>query len=66
MRRVPVLEWHPYKEIVFKGFPVLYVNSYSELSADLLEKNINLYEDALSMDMKKLDLLKIYNERILL
>jgi len=66
MRRVPVLEWHPYKEVVFNGFPVLYVESYSEVTQDLLEKNIHLYETALNMDMQKLDLLKIYNERILI
>jgi hypothetical protein len=66
MRRVPVLEWHPYKEVVFKGFPVLYVNNYSELTQELLEKNMDLYEKALNMDMQNLDLLKIYNERILL
>lgn len=66
MRRVPVLEWHPYKEVVFKGFPVLYVDSYSNLTPDLLEKNMHLYHDALKMDMKNLDLMKIYNERILI
>jgi hypothetical protein len=66
MRRVPVLEWHPYKEVVFKGFPVLYVDSYSDLTPDLLEKNMSLYDVALSMDMENLDLMKIYNERTLI
>jgi hypothetical protein len=63
MRRVPVLEWHPYKEVVFKEFPVLYVDSYSDLTPDLLEKNMDLYNAALTMDMKNLDLIEIYNER---
>lgn len=66
MRRVPVLEWHPYKEVVFQKFPVLYVNNYAELSPDLLENNLHLFEKAQKMDMTNLDLLKIYKERLLL
>jgi hypothetical protein len=66
MRRVPVLEWHPYKEIVFSGFPVLFVESYSQVTRELLEKNEHLYQEAKNMDMDKLDLQKIFNKRILI
>jgi len=63
LKRVPVLEWHPYKEKVFKGFPVLFVNNYSEITKELLENNIHLYEEAQNINMDKLDLEIIFNER---
>lgn len=66
LKRVPVLEWHPYKEIVFSGFPVLFVESYSQVTRELLEKNEHLYQEAKNMDMDKLDLQKIFNKRILI
>jgi len=64
LRRVPVLDWHPYKEVVFKGFPVLFVDDYSELTKELLESKDHLYQEALNIDMSKLDLDIIFNERI--
>lgn len=65
LRRVPIMERHPYKEIVFKEFPVLFVNSFNDLSQNLLEENEHLYTEALKMDMNKLDLDKIFNQRTL-
>lgn len=64
MRRVPVLEWHPYKEVVFAGFPVLFVDSYSNLTKEMLENNDHLYQEALYNDMAKLDLQDIFERRI--
>lgn len=66
LKRVPVLEWHPYKEVVFNGFPVLFVESYSQVNKELLEKNDHLFQEAKNMDMDKLDLDKIFNQRILI
>ena len=63
LKRVPVLEWHPYKEKVFEGFPVLFVYSYSEITKELLENNIHLYEEAQNINMDKLNLDIIFNER---
>lgn len=65
MRRVPVLEDHPYKREVFKDFPVLYVNDYSEVTEELLIKNEVLYEKAQTFNMDLLDLEKIYDLRLL-
>lgn len=65
LRRVPIMERHPYKEIVFKEFPVLFVDSFNDLSQNLLEENEHLYTEALKMDMNKLDLDKIFNQRTL-
>lgn len=64
LKRVPVMEWHPYKELVFSGFPVLFVSSYKELSKELLEKNDNLFKQAKNINMDKLNLDKIFKERI--
>jgi hypothetical protein len=64
LKRVPVLEWHPYKEVVFSGLPVLFVNSYKDLTKELLENNNNLFEQAKNINMDKLNLDKIFQERI--
>lgn len=65
LRRVPVMEWHPYKEIVFKNFPVLFVDSFFDLNQKLLEDNDNLYQDSLNINFDRLDLEKIFKERML-
>lgn len=56
MRRVPVMEDHPYKRQLFKGLPVLFVKNYDELTKELLSANEHLYQEALNLDMEKLDL----------
>lgn len=62
MKRVPVFEDHPYKRELFKNFPVLYVKSYDELTPELLQQNEHLYQEALKMDMNKLDLNYWFNK----
>lgn len=64
MRRVPVFKRHPYLEQMFKDFPALFVHDYSEVTEELLKYNEHLYESALRMDMGKLDLINVFNERI--
>ena len=64
LRRVPVLDWHPYKEVVFKDLPVLFVKDYSEVTPELLESREDLYQAALNLDMSKLDLGVIMEQRL--
>ena len=59
------MERHQYKDVVFKGFPVLFVDSFNDLTQKLLEENEHLYQEALNMDMNKLDLGEIFKERTL-
>jgi hypothetical protein len=56
MRRVPVMKKHPYLEVLFKGYPVLFVNDYSQVTEDLLVENNYLFEEAQEFDMTKLTL----------
>lgn len=56
MQRVPIMKRHSYLEVLFKNYPVLFVNDYSEVTEELLIDNNNLYEQAQSMDMEKLTL----------
>lgn len=65
LKRVPIMERHPYKDTVFKDFPVLFVDSFNDLTQNLLEDNEHLYKEALNIDMDKLDLEKIFKERII-
>jgi len=60
MRRVPVILNHPYFHKLLKGFPVLFVDSWSELNKELLEANGDLYQKAQEMDLERLNLDKIW------
>lgn len=59
MRRVPVMKDHPYFRRLMKGFPVLFVEEWENVTEDLLVASEYLYEQAQAFDMDKLDLNKI-------
>jgi len=56
MRKVPVMKSHPYLVELFKDYPVLFVNEYSEVTKELLLENDHLYQRAQQMDLSKLTL----------
>ena len=56
MRRVPIMKHHSYLEVLFKDYPVLFVNDYSEVTEELLIGNKNLYQQAQEMDITPLTL----------
>ena len=56
MRRVPVMKRHPYFEVIFKDYPVLFVDKYSDITKDLLLENEHLFQQAERMDLKGLTL----------
>ncbi len=56
MRRVPVMKRDPYLEELFKDYPVLFVDKYTDINQDLLLENEHLFEQAQKMDLKPLTL----------
>ena len=56
MRRVPVMREHPYFRRLMKGFPVLFVKEWEDITEELLIENDYLYKEAKEMSLKKLDL----------
>ena len=58
MRRVPVMKQSPYFARLMQGFPVLFVDRWEDVTEELLIKNDHLYQEALAMDLQKLDLQK--------
>lgn len=60
MRRVPIMLDHPYFRELMKGFPVLFVKSWAEVTPPLLNQNDMLYKKAQKMSLKKLDLRTIF------
>ncbi|MFZ4107332.1 hypothetical protein [Flavobacterium sp.] len=64
MRRVPVMIKNDYLQKLFKDLPVLFVDSYSDISEVFLSKNDNLYRQALAFDMKSLDLKVMFFQQI--
>jgi hypothetical protein len=59
MRRVPIVKRHPYFEKLLEGFPVLWVNNWYDVTHALLENSEPIYQEALKMDLGRLDLEKI-------
>ena len=51
-----------YLEFLFKDFPVLFVDSYKEISDLLLLKNNHLFEESMNMNLECLDLDKIFKK----
>ena len=56
MRRVPVMKRDSYLEELFKNYPVLFVDKYSDITKDLLLENEHLFEQAQKMDLTRLTL----------
>jgi hypothetical protein len=54
MRRVPVMKRHPYLEVLYKDYPVLFVNEYSEVTEELLINNSNLFDNMQTIDLSNL------------
>jgi hypothetical protein len=61
MKRVPIVKRCKYLEHMFKDFPVLFVDDFSEITEELLRENEHLYEEALKIDYSKLDLKLLYD-----
>ena len=58
MRRVPVMKQSPYFARLMRGFPVLFVDRWEDITEELLIKNDHLYQEALLLDLQKLNLQK--------
>lgn len=56
MRKVPVMKSHPYLLELFKDYPVLFVEDYSQVNEELLIRNDDLYQRAQEMDLSELTL----------
>lgn len=61
LRRVPVMIDDPYFRELMKGFPVLFVDKWEDVTEKLLKDSNYLYEQALIMSLKKLDLNLIFD-----
>ena len=61
LKRVPVVKNCNYLKHLFEGYPVLFVENFSDVTESLLIKNNHLYEEALKIDSKKLDLEILFN-----
>lgn len=64
LKRVPVMLRNDYLEKLFVDFPVLFVDEYEDVDEELLNNNNHLYEEALVMDMNRLDRKYLFNEII--
>jgi hypothetical protein len=60
-RKSSYYERSEYLEYLFKDFPVLFVNNYSDVTEELLLENEHLYQDALNIDINKLNIIENNN-----
>jgi len=56
MKRVPIMKRHSYLEELYKDYPVLFVDDYSEVTENLLIENNFLFEKSQTMDLSDLNL----------
>ena len=56
MKRVPVMKRYPYLEELFKDWPVLFVDKYTDITEDLLLENEHLFQEAQVMSLLPLTL----------
>ena len=56
MRRVPVMTRDPYLEELYKDYPVLFVDDFSQVTKELLIENDDLFQRAQTMDLSGLTL----------
>lgn len=56
MRRVPIMKRDSYLEVLFKDYPVLFVDEYSQITEKLLLDYEHLYQQAQEFEIKKLTL----------
>jgi len=56
LRRVPIMKFSPYFARLTEGFPVLFVNEWTDITEELLNQSEHLFEEAKTMDLTRLDL----------
>lgn len=64
MRRVPIMKKHHYLQELFKNYPVLFVDDFSEVTEELLVDNDYLFQEAQKIDLSGLDLNNFYNTTV--
>jgi hypothetical protein len=60
MKRVPIVLDTPYLRKIFENIPVLFVNSFLEITEELLISNNHLYDEMQLFDVSSLDFEKIF------
>lgn len=64
MRRVPIMKRHSYLEDLYRNYPVLFVEKYSDITEELLIENDHLFQKAQTMDLTTLTLPYFYDKII--
>lgn len=64
MRRVPIMKNDDYLKELFRDFPVLFVDDYSEVTEEVLNKNNRLFEEAQRIDLSQLDLNTFFEKSV--
>jgi hypothetical protein len=64
MRRVPVMKKNKYLEYLFRDYPVLFVDQYSDVTEELLKSNQYLYDEMQDINLDNLDIQNFYDKII--
>ena len=64
LKRVPIMKKIPYLQELYKEYPVLWVDDYSEVTKTLLTNNENLYDQSRNFDNNMLDLYSMFNRLV--
>jgi hypothetical protein len=61
MRRVPVMKKNVYLEYLFRDYPVLFVNDYTEVTEEYLLSNEDLFDQMQEINLNHLDIQNFYD-----
>jgi hypothetical protein len=64
LKRVPIMKRTSYLEELYKDYPILWVDDYSEITKTLLTNNEHLYDRAKNLDNNLLDLYSVFNRAV--
>jgi hypothetical protein len=62
MRRVPIMKKNFYLEHLFKDYPVLFVDEYSEVTKDFLISNQHFFDEMQKISLDNLDVQNFYDK----
>lgn len=62
MGRIPIFKRHPYLEAMFKDFPCVFADDFTEITEDFLADHLYLARHKIDTD--KLDLYKVFESRL--
>ena len=64
LKRVPIMQNNAYLQRLYKDFPILWVDDYTNINKTLLFENEDLYAKSKNLDINLLHLYSVFNRAV--